>query len=334
MKKEIYYLKDIGDDLKETEKLIKTSLEDTTNSDILAMGRYLLNSPGKRIRPALVFFCTKGALNGKLSFEGSFRDDIIKLASSIEIIHIASLVHDDIVDSAFKRHKKKTLHTLWGEDSSLVFGDYLYSRAFSLLSLCKNTSAFGCIAEAARLMCEGELLQVRYRGCLELDEDIYFEIIKKKTAALFCAASLAGALLIKNCRYREILKDFGFNFGIAFQIIDDYLDFLGDEEVTGKDGWQDLSRGEATLPFLYLYQSLSPRSKKELKNLIGKKENFLKIKTMIIESGAEAKTRKKIITFIEKAKQNILKLPSSCYRDNLLEVSDYIYKRIFTHQSQ
>ena len=181
----------IEEDLAKVEHLLQASVRESENQSIRQMSDFLLESGGKRLRPALVILSDKAASAGKSS-NGS-HDKLIKLATATELIHMASLIHDDVLDGATMRRNKPSINARLGDNVSIVFGDYIYSKAFELIGQCRNSDVFECICQAIHVMCEGELIQVSQRGNVELSKDNYITIVRKKTATLFAACCHAGA---------------------------------------------------------------------------------------------------------------------------------------------
>ncbi len=202
---------------------------------------------GKRIRPALLLMI--GKIGG-----GQVTDDHVKIAAVLELIHTATLVHDDILDSATIRRKVETLHQRWGERAAVLMGDFIYSRAFSLSTEVPGMAQV--LSRTTNIICEGELLQIRNRFQPNYTEDVYREIIQKKTAILYAVAcELGGRLSGFSEEDSERLRSFGMDLGMAFQIIDDCMDYGGEEEVVGKSLGSDLHQGKITLPLIiYLRQ--------------------------------------------------------------------------------
>ncbi len=324
--KEIY--RPIQKELKGVEQLIKNSLKKSGYKSISEIGRYLLDTKGKRLRPALVILSAK-AINNRSINERA----MISLACAVELVHAASLIHDDVIDHATARHHKPTINLKYGQDVAITLGDYLYSKAFELVSNCGSLDILSCISQATRLMCEGQLIQVCERDNLELLKQRYFIIVKKKTAALFAASCQAGAMLVDKDRLTQnVLKKYGLNFGIAFQIIDDYLDIVADEAELGKDAGQDIAAGEMTLPLLNLLESVDKVERRQLQNLLEtKKKNYLKlIRNRLLNSDASLRTKKATLSYINSAKERLDTLPNSDYRQSLLDLADYVLKRGFS----
>lgn len=304
------------------DRVLNARLLGTRYKSILELNDYLLRAKGKRLRPALVIICAKASSKSK---KANFKT-LFSIASAIELIHIASLVHDDIIDQATLRHHQPTIHTKFGEDVAVAFGDYLYSVAFELISSCNNPALLSCISQATKALCEGELVQVCERDNLSLLKERYILIAKKKTAALFAASCQSGAMV--SCAGQEVqvaLKAYGMNLGVAFQIIDDCRDLASNEDDTGKNTGLDFKMGELTLPVLNLL-SLSA-DKNEILRLLkesGKKEAFLNLRQRFIDSPALAKTREDAFSYIGRAKSSLKRLKDTPYKASLLGLLDYV----------
>jgi octaprenyl-diphosphate synthase len=321
----------IAGDLKMVENLLVSSIKESKNRSILAMSNSLLESGGKRLRPALVILSEKAASAGKDS--NCNHDELIRLATAVELIHMASLIHDDVLDRAAMRRSKPSINIRLGDDISIVFGDYIYSKASELIGKCRNPDVFECISQAIYVMCEGELIQVCQRGNLNLSKDNYITIVRKKTASLFAACCHAGTIIGNHNRTVQIaLKEFGLNFGIAFQIIDDCKDVTSEEKVLGKRPGQDVIVGDITLPLLTLLDVISPASSEELKNVLESKidqSSFGKIRTMFVNSDAADLTKKTALSYIDRAKHKLAEVENSDYKKSLNCLADYITQETF-----
>ncbi|MEK6563897.1 MAG: polyprenyl synthetase family protein [Candidatus Omnitrophota bacterium] len=325
--KEIY--QPIRQELTQVDEVIKTSLSEARNSSILKVNRFLLESGGKRMRPALVILSAK-ASNRKA--DSPVNKQLINIAASIELIHMASLIHDDVIDHSQRRHNNPTVNSRWGMDVSITLGDYLYSLAFELISNCGNTDILSCISSATKSMCEGELSQVVERDNLSLLKDRYLMIIKKKTASLFAASCEVGAISANSSRsLQSALRHYGLNFGIAFQIVDDYLDLTGGENNLGKAPGQDISVGEVTLPLLNLLKSSDKNQRSRLKEMLKSKDtnSLERIRKELVDSDAYLYTRKISSSYISLAKDKLKALKDSKYRRCLFGLGDLILKRGF-----
>jgi len=316
----------IANDLKKVEYFLESSIKESRNRSILAMSGSLLASGGKRLRPALVILSEKAAAAGKNS--NCNHDDLIKLATAVELIHIASLIHDDVLDGATMRRSKPSINARLGDDVSIVFGDYIYSKAFELIGKCRNPDVFECISQAIYVMCEGELIQVSQRGNLNLSKDNYITIVRKKTASLFAACCHAGTILGNHSQaVQTTLKEFGLNFGIAFQIIDDCKDIISEERVLGKHPGQDVIAGDITLPLLNLFGVVDDASRKEINRILASKidKNSLKrIRKMFISSDALGLTQRTVFNYAAQAKQRLNDLENSEYKRSLIYLTDHI----------
>ncbi len=226
---------------------------------------YILNTSGKRIRPALAFLA--GGATGGIA------DDHHKLAVILELIHVATLVHDDIIDEAEIRRQAPTANAKWGNALSVLLGDCLFSHALMLSSEFEDSLIGRKIAISANEVCSGEIIQTQRRFDLQLTREDYFDIIRKKTAALFAAAMELGARL--NGRSEavcESLRDFGLHLGTAYQIYDDCIDLIGEEKEYGKTLRTDLNKGKLTLPILNLLAGANERQREKLNRLLIQKE--------------------------------------------------------------
>jgi geranylgeranyl pyrophosphate synthase len=325
--KEIY--QPIEKELDAVERVLKDSLGSSRHKSILEINNYLLNARGKRLRPALVILSAKATLSHKPS---TINHQLIKVASAIELIHMASLIHDDVIDHACLRQNKPTINSKYGQEASIAMGDYLYSIGFELVSSCNNPDILSCIASATKAMCEGELIQVCERDNLDLLKKRYVIIAKKKTASLFVASCQAGAMLISSSpRIQNSLKGYGLNFGIAFQIIDDYLDLIGQQKDLGKTPGADFKMGELTLPVLNLLTQTKDRNR--LISLIkqqGSPGAFKELKQRFINSRALLKTKEDVCLYVREAKKELDRLKDSCFKQSLFNLTDHFINKITT----
>lgn len=225
---------------------------------IAQMVVYLIAAGGKRLRPALVL------LTGS-SGPSPQRTRLIDAAAAIELIHTATLIHDDIIDQSPVRRSQPTFHARWGTERAVLMGDYLYATAFTVLARLQAPNVMQTMAEVCQQLSRGELREVEARYRLDLSEAEYLEIIQDKTASLIGGCCRCGALLGgASPETVERLTEFGINFGLAFQIMDDCLDLVGDQRELGKSIHADLDKGALSLPVIYLAQALSPRQRQRL----------------------------------------------------------------------
>jgi geranylgeranyl pyrophosphate synthase len=320
----------IAKELEQVEEVLETSIKDSRNRSIIKMGNFLLKPAGKRIRPALTILSARAAIHHQVI---AINHQLSKIAAAVELIHMASLVHDDVIDRANLRHSKPTVNSKWGIEVPIALGDYLYSVAFELISDCGNFDIIRCISSATKAMCEGELLQVCGRDNLNLSREKYMLIVKKKTASLFAAACRAGTLISDSQQsLQRALAEYGLNFGIAFQIADDYLDLVAEEEAIGKIPGQDIKVGEMTLPILKLWELLPKKEKKELRRLLASRKDrevLQRVRRRLFESGAASETKKEVCTLLNSAKEKIDILSCSPYKESLLNLADFIMESGF-----
>lgn len=211
------------------------------------LARHLIDSGGKRLRPMLTIAAAR-----MCGYEGS---DHVKLAASVEFMHTATLLHDDVVDESDMRRGKKTARILWGNEASVLVGDFLLGQAFKMMVNVGSLEALRILSDAAAVIAEGEVMQLIASKNTETNEDEYLAVINAKTAALFSAAAEVGAVLAERPKAEQAaLRSYGKNLGIAFQLVDDVLDYSGDEEQLGKSVGDDFREGKITLPVVLAYR--------------------------------------------------------------------------------
>jgi octaprenyl-diphosphate synthase len=267
--------------------------------------------------------------NGKSSCD---QDELIRLATAVELIHIASLIHDDILDGASLRRSRPSINAKLGDNISIVLGDYIYTKALELIGKCRNPDVFECICQAIHVMCEGELVQVCQRGNLGLSKENYITIVRKKTASLFAASCHAGTILGNHSQIiQTTLKKFGLNFGIAFQIIDDFKDIVSEERILGKHPGQDVATGDMTLALLHLLEAVGPTERSEIKRILESaidKHSLKKIKEMFVGTKALNSTQETALYYIGRAKHELNELKDSDYKRSLGYLTDHIGQEI------
>jgi len=317
--------------------VLRASLSGSKNGPIAKINKFLLGVPGKRLRPALVVLSANLSLTkspkSKNPAYRTGRQQLLKAAAALELIHTASLVHDDIIDHADLRHHQPTINHKWGQDVAIASGDYLYTEAFRLIAQCGNPDILSCISQATKLMCEGELQQVCQRDNLDLLKKQYLIMVKKKTAVLFAASCHTGAIMAGSDRItQEALKEYGLNFGIAFQMMDDCLDLIASEAQLGKKPGADFEAGELTLPILNLLESVPAGQREKVRKILASRscpESFKKIKSMFFDSRAVLKTKNTVLSFIALAKDSLNVFPDSAYKRSLFSLADFITYRGF-----
>ena len=317
--KEIY--KPIERDLVTVKEEIKRQLGEQ-DSFMKQVIEDIVESSGKLLRPALALLAFSAGSDNKKN-----KDSIIKTATVIELIHTATLIHDDVIDETALRRHKTNLHTKWGDKISVLFGDYLFSRSFTVLSQLGFPEIVSALAGTVNLICEGELKQINRAYDWDLSAEDYFSIIEKKTASLFSFSCFCGGHLGKvGASEIEALVNYGINLGIAFQIVDDCLDFIGDEKVTGKSLGSDLRKGKVTLPLIYLLSSTPPEVRKKIIEFISSEQNdvvAIIVKGMIKEYQVMYGCAKKIVEYMEKAKKEIRRIKNTSIKKSFIEICDY-----------
>ena len=278
---------------------------------------------GKRFRPALLL------LSGKCS--GSFVPQHIDMAIVVEMIHTATLVHDDIIDEAVVRRHVETVNSKWGREISILFGDYLFSRAYTILSALDSQIATLIMSQTINTICEGEIVQLLRRYDSDITESEYLSIIERKTASLCAASCKLGAIFSgANKRLSEALTNYGLKLGMAFQIIDDCLDVIGKEEEVGKTLNTDIQTGKLTLPLIRLVNRLPVNRKESACELIfqngGKKTNSAII-DLLSEHEAIDYAYESARQLVKKAQEEISFIPDTIFKTALLELGDYVVDR-------
>ncbi len=304
---------------------VNTFIEENLASDVSLinqLGQYIVNSGGKRLRPALVILSSK-----VLGYEG---DKHINLAAIIELIHTATLLHDDVVDASLLRRGHQTANQRWGNEASVLVGDFVYSRAFQMMVDINSLSIMRVLSEATNTIAEGEVQQLIYRHRPETSEENYLDVIRNKTAKLFEAAARLGSIISKKTKDDEsAMANYGRHLGTAFQLIDDVLDYSSSEIELGKSIGDDLSQGNPTLPLLYAMWNSTKDEEKIIRNSIsnGSLENIELIKDTINSTGAISYTIEIAKRESELAMNALDKLPQSEYLDALYMLAKFSVDR-------
>ena len=290
---------------------------------IYQVANHLFGTKGKRLRPALVYL-SGGAF-------GKNESNFTKAALLIELIHNATLLHDDVVDQSKTRRGKPTVNAKWNNLISVLMGDYLFAKAFKMMMEIKSKPLLSAISKATERVSVGELLQVQECYNYELDEKSYLDIIKEKTASLFSVSCGAGVILSQaKGNHLKNLKAYGENFGIAFQIADDLLDFVGNKKKTGKEKGNDLREGKATLPLIYALKKTKKKTKEGIIKILEKNvdhDDFLKVLEFIQKEGGLKYAKSKASEFGEKALNNIFEIEDSEYKKSLSSLVEFAIKR-------
>ena len=306
------------------DQLFSKMMESDSAPRIPEITKHIFESGGKKIRP-LLCIATAEALNYKL-------DKHILLAATIEFIHTATLLHDDVVDESSTRRGEKTANILWDNKSSILVGDFLFSRAFQLMVATKSLSVLEILSNAAAIIAESEVLQLTNIKNINIGLKTYFKIIEGKTAELFSAACETGAMIAtSNLNQIKSFKSYGKSIGICFQLIDDYLDYKGDKKIMGKLIGNDFFNSKLTYPIIITLNEGTNSEKEKIEKLFKKKQktkNDLKLILEILDNNnALKKTKIEANKWSKKAKEEIQKIPQNTITTLLQELADSIISR-------
>jgi octaprenyl-diphosphate synthase len=289
---------------------------------IRQISEYIINSGGKRLRPALVLLSA-----GAFGYSGGYHH---VLAAVVEFIHTATLLHDDVVDESNLRRGNATANALFGNAASVLVGDFLYSRAFQMMVGAGSMRVMEVLADATNTIAEGEVLQLLNCNDADIDEARYLQVIHYKTAKLFEAATRLGAILGGTSRADEDnMAAYGMHLGTAFQLIDDVLDYSGDHSETGKNVGDDLAEGKPTLPLIYAMKHGTPQQAGIIRNAIenGGLEDLQLVLATIRETGALEYAKSQAQREADAACAAIVNLPRSNYRESLLKLAEFAVNR-------
>ena len=281
--------------------------------------QYALGGGGKRLRPSLALLA--GGVTGKI------QDDHIKLGVIVELIHLATLVHDDVLDEAQLRHRMPTPNARWGNEISVLLGDCLFAHALRLAASYPTTETCRRISEATNTVCAGEILQTQKRYDLDLSLDKYLEIIRMKTGALFAVSCELGASLNgADPKTVQSMGEFGEVLGMAYQIYDDCVDLFGQEASAGKSLGTDMKKGKLTLPWLLLLQHAGSGNRQKLQGLLFQTEPEARqqLWALVMGNGVVEESRATIEGYIGSARRALAHLPGNRYRQTLLTLVDYL----------
>jgi len=282
---------------------------------------YSLRSSGKRIRPALTLLAGK--------FYDYNPDYLLMMATAVEVLHTATLIHDDVIDNSPIRRGRPTVYKLWGEEKAVLLGDYLFAEAGALTASTQNLRAIKLFAETLRTISSGEINQAFYAFNLEQSRSQYFQRIAKKTASLFSMATESAAALSQAPEESiQILIEYGHNLGIAFQIVDDILDFIGTEEELGKPAGSDLAQGTLTLPAILLLDYYPEENPVErLFRSRDEPDNIKRAIELVRNSSIVSECYQVASDYCAKACRSLKLLPDNASRQSFFELADYIVSR-------
>jgi len=316
----------IASDLKEVEDVIEENIQSEVPL-VYEVSKYLLGSGGKRLRPSVLLLASGscGLLEGK---------ERIKAAAALELIHTATLLHDDVVDDAEVRRGKTSSNLEFGNKPTVLVGDFMLAKALGLIQECGNLELIKAVTDASAKLAEGQVLEVMSgKNMVEITEEICFAIMEFKTASLIESCGKIGGILAgsENGNVKG-LSDYGLHIGLAFQLIDDALDYSSTEEVFGKQVGQDILEGKMTLPLFYSIEKASGDEKEEIKIILDKEipeENEVDHLRNIVEkyNGVEI-TKDVARKYVASAKDSISQIPSNQYKDSLSSLADFVVDRI------
>lgn len=313
----------VADDFNAVDGIIRKQL--TSHVPLVEkIGDYIVSAGGKRLRPLLVL------LSG--SALGYRNDQLRLLAAIIEFLHTSTLLHDDVVDASGLRRGRSTANSLWGNAPSVLVGDFLYARSFEMMVELASMPVMRIISQATRVIAEGEVLQLSKIRDASTTEETYMEVIRGKTAMLFEASSHSAAVLAgASAEQEEALRQFGDLLGIAFQLVDDLLDYRGDAETLGKNVGDDLAEGKPTLPLIYTMREGTPEQAALVRKAIQKGgiEDLSSILDAVEAAGALDYTARLARDHAERAIACLDVLPDNEYRDAMIELTRFAVARTY-----
>jgi len=319
--REIFNL--VKKDLERVEREI--TLESVASVDaVTTISRYLHDGGGKRLRPILVLLASRLA--------GNITDGSIRMAAVVEMIHAATLVHDDVIDSAQTRRGRPSSNAIWGNHTCVLAGDWLYMQAFQIALRERNFHVLDLLIALTQMMVEGELLQLERIGKIDISEADYMQLVDRKTASLFSACARLGAMMGGADEATEArLGEFAWNLGIAFQLVDDVLDFTSHEDVLGKPVGSDLREGKVTLPLIYALEEASAEERQSVDRVL-KDGNynqvpFSKILGLIERHGGFDRVRERAQSFTDKARIMVGEFPESPYQRAMAALTELVTDR-------
>lgn len=313
----------VADDFAAVDEIIRQQLSSRVPL-VEKIGDYIISAGGKRLRPLLVLLAGR-ALDYR-------QDDLRLLAAIIEFLHTSTLLHDDVVDMSGMRRGRSTANALWGNAPSVLVGDFLYARSFEMMVALGSMPVMRIISQATRVIAEGEVLQLTKVRDANTTEETYMEVIRGKTAMLFEASTHSAAVLAQaDPDTAEALRRFGDNLGIAFQLVDDLLDYRGDAETLGKNVGDDLAEGKPTLPLIYTMREGTPEQAALVRQAIQKGgiEDLERIREAVGASGALDYTACLAREYADRAIECLRQLPDSEHRQAMEELTRFSVARTF-----
>ena len=313
----------LREDLRLVEKEI--GLESVASVEaVTTIAQYLHASGGKRLRPSLLLLCSR--------LVGDAGQSAIRLAAVVEILHSATLVHDDIIDMAETRRGRPSTNAQWGNHTCVLAGDWLYMQAFQIALRERNFHILDLLIGLTQLMVEGELIQLERIGKIAITEADCMELVDRKTAGLFSVCAKLGAVAAgADTAVEEKLGEFAWNLGMAFQLVDDLLDFTARETTLGKPVGSDLREGKVTLPLVYAMERAAIREREEIQTILSDKDYgrvpFQQVRHLIQKYGAIERVQERAHQFTAKSRQIINDFPDSPYQSALYALTDLVTDR-------
>jgi octaprenyl-diphosphate synthase len=313
----------IQDDLEQVEK--KITAESVASVDaVTAIGQYLQSAGGKRLRPALLL------LSAKLA--GDCGPAAIQLGAVVELIHAATLVHDDVIDAAVTRRGRPSTNVKWGNHTCVLAGDWLYMQAFQIALRERSFQILDLLISLTQMMVEGELLQLERIGSIDVTEADCMQLVDRKTACLFSVCCQIGAIAGHGgLTMQEKLRDYAWNLGMAFQLVDDVLDFTAREKTLGKPVGGDLREGKVTLPLVYALERATPDERRLVETILRQRNYeevpFIRILALLEKYRGIERVKERAQAFTNSARQTINEFPESPYQRALLAVTELVTER-------
>jgi octaprenyl-diphosphate synthase len=313
----------VEDDLVKVEELFEQQVKSDVRL-LAEIGRYVREGGGKRVRPALLLLACRIA--------GYRGDRAILLASVVEFIHTATLLHDDIIDEATVRRGRSSVNSRWGNDVTVLLGDFLYTKSMGMALSQDNLKILRLLSDVTLRMIEGEILEIERNGKLEVTEDEHVDLVRRKTADLFAACTRIGAMLAGVSEEKErALASYGMNLGICFQMVDDLLDFTAEEKTLGKPVANDLREGKLTLPMIFLLRKAGPAVAEKVRMVLEdrgfERVSREEISRLARDHGALEEARLLAERYAEAARRDLAIFERSAYREALEVLPDFILAR-------
>ncbi len=311
----------IAEDLVAVERILRAELNKSASPMVAEVASYIAEAGGKRMRPALLMLMARA-----LGYEGTLHQD---LGATIEMLHTATLMHDDVVDEGLMRRGRPTANAKWNNGIAVLVGDFMYTRSFEMMVRIGNLEVMQALASAANTLSEGEVIQMQNAHDPSVDETRYFGVIERKTSVLFAAAAKMAASLANATNVeREALVNYTTCLGNAFQIADDILDYSGDAALSGKQIGADFAEGKVTLPVIYAMQVVGPEDRTFIEEAIRLGSgDFEKISKIIAASGAIERCKERARAELEKGKFALDALKPSIFKNSLIQLLFFVVER-------